>query len=477
MVGVNIVGMGRWTASAPSLEHPSNAPRNGWGVRLSSIVKFSNHTILVSTAILPLLIYHAFRSGTLQSSSSSRNRKALQHLLHPAVSSADHGHDQASMRFQRENHKTPLQNILGGHYTLVGLQVPREGLTIETSRGAIINNTGYVRYSGVKGIFCPVDWSHQVRNPSLFPTLLALLGKTGPLCTDPSNHVTWDLADIVARAREHDINSSSPAVLSPSLVVFHESRCGSTLVSNVLAASGEVVVNDTLSSVRVYSESPPPIAALRACDASSNPMVHCDPGTHESLIQDVFYLMGRIPTYDHTGPRQVYYKIQSVGSLYINAFAAALPTIPWTFVYRDPIEVVMSHLKDNLLLLSLSLGSHRSTTGCLRSFRQTQQHPLLRAVVARAASVNNSTTSLGHRVDLTLNESSLITSLTAEEHCAAYLASLCEAAIQQYKRYIPVGSQSLPSEGLGETRPRAQSWLLNYQDLPTSIWDKVLPSL
>jgi hypothetical protein len=478
MVSVSSVGMGSWMDSALSLEHPSNALRKGWVARLSSIVRFSISKLFVASAALPFVVYFWFLWCTFESPSALSDGRALQHPLHPA----GQGRYQALTRFQGEsgeNRKTPLQSILEGHYTLVGIHVPLQGLTIEKDTRGMSSSTDYVRYSGVDGVFCPVDWSHQVRNPSLVPMFRALLRKSGPSCTDPSNHVTWDLADIAARARAHDISSSSPAVLSPALVVFHESRCGSTLVANVLAASGEVVVNDTLSSVRVYSESPPPIAALRACDASSNPMVHCDPGTHESLIQDVFYLMGRIPTYDYTGPRQVYYKIQSVGSRYINAFAAALPTTPWAFVYRDSIEVVMSHLKDHLLPVKKSrlLGPLRPTAVCLRSFRQTRQHPLLRAVISRAASVNNSTTNWKHRLDLTSNDSSLITSLTAEGHCAAYLASLCEAAIQQYEQYTPVGSQSLPSEGLVETRPRAQSWLLNYQDLPTSTWDKVLPSL
>ena len=69
---------------------------------------------------------------------------------------------------------------------------------------------------------------------------------------------------------------------------------------------------------------------------------------HHQLIKDVFYLMGRTLRVDR--PQHVFYKIQSIGTMDIDKFTAVFPNTPWVYLYRDSVEVMMSHFKDSQTL-------------------------------------------------------------------------------------------------------------------------------
>lgn len=144
-----------------------------------------------------------------------------------------------------------------------------------------------------------------------------------------------DLAKIAALARSFDNEDGALLGLTKSLelggVVFHESRCGSTLVANALIGMNP-------QKHRVYSESPPPVMALRICGETYS---SCRMETAAQLFADTVYLMGR--TNDLHEDR-VFFKIQSVGTRSLQVFQQALPNIPWIFVYRDPVQVLMSQL-------------------------------------------------------------------------------------------------------------------------------------
>lgn len=154
--------------------------------------------------------------------------------------------------------------------------------------------------------------------------------------------VEVDLFDLARDAREYDASFKDASIFTgkksvvlpvePAGVVFHETRCGSTLTANLLAAFSP-------DHSRVYSESPPPVHALRACDFGP-----CDPDKHHQLIRDVFYLMGRTLRVDR--PQHVFYKIQSIGTMDIDKFTEVFPKTPWVYLYRDSVEVMMSHFKN-----------------------------------------------------------------------------------------------------------------------------------
>ena len=144
-----------------------------------------------------------------------------------------------------------------------------------------------------------------------------------------------DLREAVLLAKEYDESDDavSKHVMEPKGFVFHESRCGSTLVANSLVAM------DPLKN-RVYSESHPPIQALKACGEKNH---LCDGNQAIDLFRDVVYLMGRT---DDVREENLFFKIQSIGSKNIAIAREAFPNIPWIYVYRDPVQVMMSHLKN-----------------------------------------------------------------------------------------------------------------------------------
>jgi len=145
---------------------------------------------------------------------------------------------------------------------------------------------------------------------------------------------TLDLKDAVRFIQQANENGTHPNshTMTPKGFVFHESRCGSTLAANALAAMEP-------SHHRVYSESTPPIIALRTCGLGGK---ECPKGTAIALFRDVVYLMGRT---NDAMERDLFFKIQSIGTKYIDIVLNAFPETPWIFIYRHPIHVMMSQLQ------------------------------------------------------------------------------------------------------------------------------------
>jgi len=58
-------------------------------------------------------------------------------------------------------------------------------------------------------------------------------------------------------------------------------------------------------------------------------------------------------TDDHREER-VFFKFQSSLSTKIRTFQKAFPDIPWLYSYREPVQVMMSHIKDDPAMVSLT---------------------------------------------------------------------------------------------------------------------------
>jgi len=146
-------------------------------------------------------------------------------------------------------------------------------------------------------------------------------------CDNPKSIL---LSEVVKMAKTIDENSDKQVTshsIPPAGFVFHESRCGSTLVANSLAAVDP-------EKHRVYSESSPLIMAMKMVAGDDSEVA-------KKFIQNVVYIMGR--THDPKETR-LFYKIQSIGTTYIRGLRQAFPKVPWIFVYRDPVQVMMSHM-------------------------------------------------------------------------------------------------------------------------------------
>ena len=267
----------------------------------------------------------------------------------------------------------------------------------------LIGDKGY----SVTGRFCQLDWDNHKADPSRVPMFKDLISASSN-CKRTTFSV--DLWQVVQDAKAYDAKNATTHAMSPKGFVFHESRCGSTLVANSLAAFEP-------RRTRVYSESGPPMDAARAYSSSFEKQ-------SIQLMQDVLYMMGRT---SNSEEQNLFFKIQSIGVKSMHIFRKAFPEVPFAFVYRDPVQVMMSHLKRRGVSRAVCLRQRN------RPARDTEE--LVRSIDGNT-DMNN---------------------LSTEEFCAAHLATLCQVATDQIK----------DSKGRGK--------LINYSDLPKVLYDSIIP--
>lgn len=115
--------------------------------------------------------------------------------------------------------------------------------------------------------------------------------------------------------------------LPPTGFIFHMSRCGSTLVAQMLAALPQNIV---------IAEAGPVDAILRA---------HWrDPSVSDE--QRIAWLRGLLSAYARpqvAGERHFFVKFDSWHTVALPLVQRAFPDVPWIFLYRDPVEVLVSH--------------------------------------------------------------------------------------------------------------------------------------
>jgi hypothetical protein len=114
--------------------------------------------------------------------------------------------------------------------------------------------------------------------------------------------------------------------LEPAGIIFHLSRCGSTLVSRLLG---------TLPGVVVVAE-PAPLNALLGLDPD-----RVDAATLVRLVRLVVRALGRRR---HDDDRRLVIKCTSWNVRRRAVLAAAFPDTPWLWVQRDPARVLASLL-------------------------------------------------------------------------------------------------------------------------------------
>ena len=113
----------------------------------------------------------------------------------------------------------------------------------------------------------------------------------------------------------------------PSGFIFHMSRCGSTLVAQLLAA-----LTDTL----VISEAPPIDAVLRA-------HLHA-PVSEERRMTWLRAMLGALGRASGGGGRY-FVKFDAWSTMELPLIRRAFPDVPWIFVHREPEEVMVSHVR------------------------------------------------------------------------------------------------------------------------------------
>ena len=117
-----------------------------------------------------------------------------------------------------------------------------------------------------------------------------------------------------------------PAVRPPAGFIFHTSRCGSTLVAQVLASVPEHTV---ISEATILSSIIRPPVTI--------PEVSC-----AQLLRSVVNALAQ-PRAEREGPCFIKFGAGSV--LDLDLIQCAFPDVPWIFLYRHPLEVVSALLR------------------------------------------------------------------------------------------------------------------------------------
>eukprot|EP01035_Chromulina_nebulosa_P026497 gene26497-34697_t len=201
-------------------------------------------------------------------------------------------------------------------------------------------------------------------------------------------------------------------IVKPTGFVFHESRVGSTLVANSLAS-------DPWSMV--FSESAPTANALLHCN-------QCSKDIKIKIFRDVVTLMGNSPFH-----KRMFFKFQSIVTTEMEIVLEAFPDTPWAFVYRQPVQTMMSHLDPR---------KGNSGAPCLRSMRNPPE------------AVKKTISSLGS------------SKVPKEAWCAAHLNMLCSSALNAYENFRSYDSINNPQD---------RGLFINYESLPGSVVQVMLP--
>lgn len=115
----------------------------------------------------------------------------------------------------------------------------------------------------------------------------------------------------------------------PRGFIFHMSRCGSTLVSQMLAGVSHNIV---------ISEASPIDTVVQAN------LVRRDL-TQEQHALWLRWIVGAFSHPRRGEERDVFVKLDSWHTLALPLFRHAFPSVPWIFLYRDPVEVLVSQLR------------------------------------------------------------------------------------------------------------------------------------
>jgi hypothetical protein len=114
--------------------------------------------------------------------------------------------------------------------------------------------------------------------------------------------------------------------LTPNGFIFHMSRCGSTLVAQMLAARGDSVVLSEPAPVDAMLRPPEPIPE----------------GKHTQWLRALISAMAL----SRTGNEQYcFIKFDCWHVLFLPLIRRVFPTVPWVFLYREPRRVLASHLR------------------------------------------------------------------------------------------------------------------------------------
>lgn len=185
--------------------------------------------------------------------------------------------------------------------------------------------------------------------------------------------------------------------LPPAGFIFHMSRCGSTLVSQMLAA---------IESHIVISEAP-------SVDWILSPDARRPPLNEQQRVEWLQWLISALGQPRLGDESKLFVKFDAWHIFYLPLIRLAFPDVPWLFLYRDPVEVLVSQFDMR--------GAH-----------------MVPGVIAPEIFGMDLQTAVA---------------LTPENYCARVLGAICQAGLEHH---------------LDGGR------LINYTQLPEIVWTSIL---
>jgi hypothetical protein len=140
-----------------------------------------------------------------------------------------------------------------------------------------------------------------------------------------------------------EFEMSEPHV-TPRGLIFHMSRCGSTLISQMLAALPQNVVISEAGIIDAAIH-----AHLKVPGVSDDQRGHWLRGLVAALIRS-----------SADGERYLFIKFDSWHVLELPLIRRTFPTVPWIFVYRHPVEVMASHARQGRSPMTIEAAARRA---------------------------------------------------------------------------------------------------------------------
>jgi len=183
----------------------------------------------------------------------------------------------------------------------------------------------------------------------------------------------------------------------PDGFIFHMSRCGSTLVAQMLAALPQSIVVSEAAAIDT-------VARLARTGSA-----HDDAAAARAL-RAIVMTYGRLRAGDE---RRYVVKLDSWHTLALPLIRRAFPDVPWVFLHRDPVEVLVSQMRQ----------------------RGTQMLPQMLPPRFYGIDADGA--------------------LPDEDYCARVLAAICNAALA----HLALGG----------------GCVVDYSDLPAAVFSTILP--
>jgi sulfotransferase family protein len=192
---------------------------------------------------------------------------------------------------------------------------------------------------------------------------LAWMNMAGVSLADPFFQQTIDRIKAAEPDREQrftEFDALIPAEntfdsVAPSGFIFHSSRCGSTLLANACRAiDGAIVLSE-----------PPAVDKLIARFITDVDEQHTKETLYSIFLRAVVAALGQRQRGDE---RHLFVKFTCCSVSQLERIRRIWPNVPWVFLYRDPVETIVSNMQN------------------IPTWLQDEDHRVLASIIGKPAS-------------------------------------------------------------------------------------------